>query len=83
MGRRMAANLAAAGFPLVVRDSDPGAQQRFIAEHGGEPASAPADFAEASVVVTMLPDGDAVREAVLGWEGGIAPRCGPGRSSST
>ena len=37
MGRRMAANLAAAGFALVVRDSDAGAQQRFIAGHGGEP----------------------------------------------
>ena len=38
MGRRMAANLAAAGFALVVRDSDAGAQQRFVAGHGGEPA---------------------------------------------
>ena len=78
MGRRMAANLAAAGFPLVVRDSDPGAQQRFIAEHGGAPGNAPADFAAASVVVTMLPDGNAVREAVLGWQGGIASALRPG-----
>ena len=31
MGRRMAANLAAAGFSLVVRDSDAGAQRRFVA----------------------------------------------------
>ena len=78
MGRRMAANLAAAGFPLVVRDSDPGAQQRFIDAHGGAPASAPADFAATSVVVTMLPDGAAVREAVLGWDGGIASALRPG-----
>ena len=78
MGRLMAANLAAAGFPLVVRDSDPGAQQRFIDAHGGAPASAPADFAATSVVVTMLPDGAAVREAVLGWEGGIASALRPG-----
>jgi 3-hydroxyisobutyrate dehydrogenase len=78
MGRLMAANLAAAGFPLVVRDSDPGAQQRFIDAHGGEPSSAPADFARASVVVMMLPDGAAVREAVLGWEGGIASALRPG-----
>ena len=35
MGRLMAANLAAAGFPLIVRDSDPGAQQRVIDAHGG------------------------------------------------
>src|SRR6184192_1007976 len=50
MGRRMAANLAAAGFPLVVRDSDAGAQQRS----------------------------SAVREAILGWEGGIAAALKPG-----
>ena len=78
MGRLMAANLAAAGFPLVVRDSDPGAQQRFIDADGGVPASVPADFAATSVVVTMLPDGAAVREAVLGWEGGIASALRPG-----
>lgn len=72
MGRRMAANLAKAGFPLVIRDSDPDAQERFIASHGGEPAATPQSFAGAGVVVTMLPDGAGVREAVLGWEGGIA-----------
>ena len=78
MGRRMAANLAAAGFPLVVRDSDDGAQQRFVAGHGGEPATSPASFAEAGVVVTMLPDSGAVREAILGWQGGIASALKPG-----
>ena len=78
MGRRMAANLAAAGFPLVVRDSDDGAQQRFVAAHGGEPATSPASFADAGVVVTMLPDSGAVREAILGWEGGIAAALKPG-----
>jgi 3-hydroxyisobutyrate dehydrogenase len=72
MGRRMAAHLAKAGFSLVIRDTDPEAQQRFIASHGGEPATAPQSFATVGVVVTMLPDGAAVREAVLGWEGGIA-----------
>src|SRR5215475_13991349 len=77
MGRRMAANLTAAGFPLVVRDSDDGAQQRFVAGHGGEPATSPASFAEAGVVVTMLPDSAAVREAILGLEGGIAAALKP------
>jgi 3-hydroxyisobutyrate dehydrogenase len=72
MGRRMAANLAKAGFSLVIRDTDADAQQRFIAAHGGEPATGPQSFARATVVVTMLPDGGAVREAMLGWEGGIA-----------
>ena len=78
MGRRMAANLAAAGFPLVIRDSDPGTQQRFIGAYGGTPGDEPQAFAATSVVVTMLPDGSAVREAMLGWEGGIAAALKPG-----
>jgi 3-hydroxyisobutyrate dehydrogenase len=78
MGRRMAANLAAAGFPLVIRDSDAGAQQRFIDAHGGEPGNEPGAFAATSVVVTMLPDGNAVREAVLGAGGGVAAALRPG-----
>ena len=78
MGRRMAANLAAAGFSLVIRDSDASAQQRFVAAHGGKPADSPRSFAATGVVVTMLPDGTAVREAILGWEGGIAAALEPG-----
>lgn len=78
MGKRMAANLAKAGFALVIRDADPEAQEQFIAGHGGEPGTAPQSFGTAGVVVTMLPDGAAVREAVLGWEGGIAAALPPG-----
>jgi 3-hydroxyisobutyrate dehydrogenase len=78
MGKLMAANLAAAGFALVIRDADPGAQARFVAAHGGTPAAAPEAFAGVEVVVTMLPDGAAVREAILGWEGGIAAALKPG-----
>jgi 3-hydroxyisobutyrate dehydrogenase len=78
MGRRMAANLATAGFPLVIRDSDPAAQQRFIDAYGGAPGDEPQAFAATSVVVTMLPDGNAVREAVLGAHGGIAAALRPG-----
>jgi 3-hydroxyisobutyrate dehydrogenase len=78
MGKRMAANLAKAGFALVIGDADPAAQERFVAEHGGVPATAPESFSGADVVVTMLPDGAAVREAVLGCEGGIAAALEPG-----
>jgi len=78
MGKRMAANLANAGFALVIRDADAAAQGQFIATHGGEPATGPQSFAHTGVVVTMLPDGAAVREAVLGWEGGIAAALPPG-----
>ena len=78
MGTRMAANLAKAGFDLVIRDADPDAQEQFIATHGGEPATSPRSFAATGVVVTMLPDGTDVRDAVLGWEGGIADALPPG-----
>jgi 3-hydroxyisobutyrate dehydrogenase len=78
MGKRMAANLVKAGFPLVVRDADRSAQERFVTEHGGEPATGRRSFVQAGVVVTMLPDGAAVREAVLGWDGGIAAVLEPG-----
>jgi 3-hydroxyisobutyrate dehydrogenase len=76
MGRPMARNLAAAGFSLVVRDADEDVQARFAAEHRVAAASAPDDFAGASVVVTMLPDDVAVRNAVLDW--GIASALSPG-----
>jgi 3-hydroxyisobutyrate dehydrogenase len=72
MGWPMAHNLAAAGFPLTVRDLDGAREKGFVAEHGCAAGASAGDFAGCSVVVTMLPDGKAVREAVLGWDGGIA-----------
>jgi 3-hydroxyisobutyrate dehydrogenase len=74
----MAHNLAREGFELVVRDSDADRQKRFAAEHGATPALAPRSFADMPVVVTMLPDGAAVRDALLGWDGGIAAALKPG-----
>ena len=71
MGWPMAANLHAAGFSLVVRDADAAPQARFAAEHPDAlTADSPAAFAVADVVVTMLPNGGIVRDALLGW--GIA-----------
>jgi 3-hydroxyisobutyrate dehydrogenase len=78
MGWRMAHNLAREGFELVVRDSDADRQKRFAAEHGATPAVSPRSFADTPVVVTMLPDGAAVRDALLGWDGGIAAALKPG-----
>jgi 3-hydroxyisobutyrate dehydrogenase len=67
MGWPMAANLHAAGFPLVVRDADADRQTRFAAEHpGAVAAGSAAAFAAAGIVVTMLPNGAVVREALLG-----------------
>jgi 3-hydroxyisobutyrate dehydrogenase len=73
MGWPMARNLVHAGIHLTVRDADADRQRRFAAEHGCAVADSPADFAATAVVVTMLPDDRVVRQAVTGWEGGIAP----------
>jgi 3-hydroxyisobutyrate dehydrogenase len=77
MGWPMAANLHAAGFSLVVRDADAARQARFAAEHPDAlTADSPAAFAVADLVVTMLPNGAVVRDALLGW--GIATVLAPG-----
>lgn len=78
MGWPMAHNLAEAGFELVVRDADPERQRRFADEHACPEASAPADFGQVDVVVTMLPDDRVVRAAIVEWDGGIASALGPG-----
>lgn len=77
MGWPMAHNLHAAGFPLVVRDAAPETEDRFAAEHEKAlKARTPNDFRPVSILLTMLPDGGAVRDAVLGW--GIAAAASPG-----
>jgi 3-hydroxyisobutyrate dehydrogenase len=79
MGWPMARNLHEAGFDLLVRDSLPATQERFAAEHPrARSADSAAAFAGADIVVTMLPDGRVVREAILGWDGGIAAAAGAG-----
>jgi 3-hydroxyisobutyrate dehydrogenase len=78
MGRPMARNLAAAGFPLTVRDTDPEREESFAAEHGCTVGRAPEAFANADAVVTMLPDDRDVREAIMEWEGGIGPALSAG-----
>ena len=78
MGWPMARNLCAAGYSLTVRDADAEVQARFAAEHGCAAADAPADFAGAQLVVTMLPDDRTVRAAIIDWQGGIASALSPG-----
>ncbi|HEY1664905.1 MAG TPA: NAD(P)-dependent oxidoreductase [Trebonia sp.] len=77
MGWPMAENLHAAGFPLLVRDADEDRQLAFSAAHpGAVAAEGPGAFAAAGTVVTMLPDGAAVADALLDW--GIAAALAPG-----
>lgn len=78
MGWPMAHNLAVAGFQLVVRDADRQRQESFADEHaciGAETAQA---FADSALVVTMLPDDKAVKQAVVDWDGGVAGALAPG-----
>jgi 3-hydroxyisobutyrate dehydrogenase len=76
MGWPMAANLARAGYPLVVRDADRDVEARFADEFGGASGRGAGAFASADVVITMLPDGRVVQDAILG--DGIADALGRG-----
>lgn len=75
MGAPMVRNLAKAGFPVVAYDINPDALASVTQESNR--ISAAASLAETgarcAVVITMLPTGADVREAVLGEEG-IASR---------
>jgi 3-hydroxyisobutyrate dehydrogenase len=70
MGWPMSANIAKAGHEVVGFDADPEVTQRWADEHGQTGATGPEGFADVDVVVTMLPNGAVVRQAIL--DGGIA-----------
>jgi 3-hydroxyisobutyrate dehydrogenase-like beta-hydroxyacid dehydrogenase len=70
MGSLMAANVAAAGFPLTVATRTPGKADRWAAEHGAQAVQTPAELADrCDVVVTMVVDGAQVQEVLLGASG--------------
>lgn len=70
MGWPMASRLNAAGYRMVVRDALDATTQRFFYEHAGVVCAAgPQDFAACQVVITMLPNSDAVDTTVLGAAG--------------
>ncbi len=74
----MAANLLAAGYELIVGDADPGRERQFVAAHGGRGCNGdPAVLAEAGILITMLPNGQVVRDVLVG-ERGIASHLKPG-----
>jgi len=67
MGHPMARNLARAGYRLVAHDVDRDALERARnATEAQAPGSLKAAAERCEAVVTMLPDGDAVRAVVLG-----------------
>jgi len=70
MGSRQAANLARAGYELTVFNRTRATAGAWVAEHGGRVAGTPADVGAASdIVLSMVVDGDQVREALLGDDG--------------
>jgi 3-hydroxyisobutyrate dehydrogenase-like beta-hydroxyacid dehydrogenase len=79
MGTAMAANLVASGFPVTayVRRAE---QMNELQALGMVPTMNMADLSNCGVVVSMLPDDNAVREVFLGREGagGLANRLPPG-----
>lgn len=77
MGRPMAHNLLAAGYPLVVASRSPGPVDELMAA-GAERAGTPAEVvSRADVVVTMLPDTPDVEVVTLGGDG-LVPGGRPG-----
>jgi 3-hydroxyisobutyrate dehydrogenase-like beta-hydroxyacid dehydrogenase len=73
MGSRQAANLAKAGYELTVFNRTRERAEAWVSEHGGTVAGSPREVAEASdIVITMVVDGDQVKEMILGEDGALA-----------
>jgi len=72
MGGPMAANLARAGFELVVYTRTREKAEAFAAEHGARAAATPREAAEgADATITMVPDAPEVEEVLLGDQGAV------------
>jgi 3-hydroxyisobutyrate dehydrogenase len=70
MGWPMAANICKAGHDLTVYDIAPGRAARFAAEHNARAGAGVADIATHEFIITMLPTGQIVRDALLAEENG-------------
>ncbi|EMC92081.1 hypothetical protein BAUCODRAFT_78700 [Baudoinia panamericana UAMH 10762] len=71
-GYPLASTLSRAGYTLVVRDADAARAKRFGSEHQhAVAASGNSDFSDVDVLITMLPNGEIVRDVLLG-DGNLA-----------
>lgn len=78
MGWPMARNLAAGGIRLMVADAKDGVAKAFAAETGATPAGSLQELAHAAaVIILMLPNGDVVRDLLLG-DKGLVPHMSAG-----
>lgn len=72
MGTPMAGNLARAGYKLVVFDVDAARSAALAASHAVTVAKNLAELGSAAnIIITMLPDGKAVRTALCGRDDGF------------
>jgi 3-hydroxyisobutyrate dehydrogenase len=65
MGQPMTRNLVRAGFSVTVFDADAAKAAAFAAAEGMASAATAAGLAGVDIVITMLPDGHAVRSALM------------------
>jgi 3-hydroxyisobutyrate dehydrogenase-like beta-hydroxyacid dehydrogenase len=78
MGSRMARNLVKAGHELTVHDANAETTAAVAKDIGAKATASPREAAAASeIVITMLPNGQVVREVVFG-ENGLAAGFKPG-----
>ncbi|KAK5742223.1 hypothetical protein LTR17_003464 [Elasticomyces elasticus] len=71
-GYPLASTLSNAGYHLVVRDADPERAEQFSQENDNAQAAAEGDsnaFGNVDILVTMLPNGEVVRDVLLGTDG--------------
>ena len=73
MGSPMAGHLVKGGHDVTVYDLDAAKVASFANTHGCRGGKTPADLCDAQLVITMLPDGHAVRGVMMG-DGGLARR---------
>lgn len=77
MGRPMSKNLMKAGHEVVAYDIVPALLDAAVAEGAARAASCSEASAQAEIVITMLPDGPEVEQAILG-PGGVLEGAAPG-----
>jgi 3-hydroxyisobutyrate dehydrogenase len=80
MGAPMAANVKRGGFEVIAFDLDPKRAEAFAKEHGAKSTASLAELGKAvDAVITMLPTGKEVREALFSMQGGaLAANMRPG-----
>jgi 3-hydroxyisobutyrate dehydrogenase len=77
MGKPMASNIVKRGHEVFLFDANPAAAVRAAKESGATVLGSLSEVSVAEVIVTMLPDGNVVREVALG-DNGIAAAAKPG-----